>query len=68
MRKRYANDVHRNDDCVGDLYIERFTEAKNPESQDFSPLDRGGFRGQTHIIFLEGYRGIRCNVKIPEKQ
>lgn len=47
----------------GTLYIEYFHSAKTPAFDDFAPAHRGRLRGQMQSIYLDGYKGIRYNVK-----
>ncbi len=47
----------------GTLYVEYFNSAKTPDFQDFVPAHRGHLREQMQSIYLDGYKGIRYNVK-----
>lgn len=45
------------------LYVEYFNDAKTPNFQDFAPAHRGKLREQMQSIYLNGYKGIRYDVK-----
>ena len=47
----------------GTLYIEYFEKGRTPKFEDFAPAHRGRERGQMQAIYLDGYKGIRYNVK-----
>jgi hypothetical protein len=48
------------------LYVEYFNDAKTPDFQEFAPAHRGKVREQMQTIFLDGYKGIRYDVKSAE--
>jgi arylsulfatase A-like enzyme len=45
------------------IYLEYFQPGVTPDFADFSPAHRGRKRGQMQNIFLDGYMGVRYNVK-----
>jgi Sulfatase/PA14 domain/Domain of unknown function (DUF4976) len=45
------------------LYVEYFHNAKTPDFLDFASAHRGQLREQMQAIYLDGYKGIRYNVK-----
>jgi hypothetical protein len=47
----------------GTLYIEYSVEGRTPSFKDFSPAHRGRKRGQMQAVYLDGYKGIRYDVK-----
>lgn len=47
----------------GTIYIEYFQEGVTPDFGDFVPAHRGRKRGQMQNIYLDGYMGVRYNVK-----
>ena len=48
---------------TGTLYVEYFEHGKTPGFQDFSPAHRGRTRNQMQSVYLDGYKGIRYDVK-----
>ena len=53
----------RGQQMPGTLYVEYFNNAKTPDFEDFAPAHRGKRREQMQTIYLDGYKGIRYNVK-----
>lgn len=51
----------------GTVYIEYQNNSKTPNYQDFLPAHREQKRGQQQVIFLEGYKGVRRNLKSAEQ-
>ncbi len=47
----------------GTIYLEYFQNQNTPNFADFAPAHRGRKRGQMQNIFLNGYMGIRYNIK-----
>jgi len=47
----------------GTVYLEYFQNGTTPKFNDFAPAHRGRKRGQMQNIFLNGYMGVRYNVK-----
>jgi hypothetical protein len=47
----------------GIIYIEYFQNQNTPDFADFVPAHRGRKRGQMQNIYLDGYMGVRYNVK-----
>jgi arylsulfatase A-like enzyme len=47
----------------GTVYVEYFNKGKTPDFEDFVPAHRGKKREQMQTIYLDGYKGIRYNVK-----
>ncbi|MEO6750206.1 MAG: sulfatase-like hydrolase/transferase [Chthoniobacteraceae bacterium] len=47
----------------GTLYLEYFQNGKTPDFADFSSTHRGRKRDQMQSIYLNGYKGIRYEVK-----
>ena len=47
----------------GTLYAEYFHEGRTPSFQVFAPAHRGRVRNQMQTIYLDGYKGIRYDVK-----
>ena len=45
------------------LYVEYFMKGRTPNYQNFAPQHRGQVRNQMQSIYLNGYKGIRYNVK-----
>jgi arylsulfatase A-like enzyme len=45
------------------LYVEYYNDAKTPAFLDFAPAHRGKLREQMQSIYLDGYKGIRYDVK-----
>jgi hypothetical protein len=45
------------------IYLEYFQPGVTPDFSDFSPAHRGRKRGQMQNIYLDGYMGVRYNVK-----
>lgn len=50
----------------GTLYVEYFEPGKTPRFQEFAPAHRGRARNQMQTIYLDGYKGIRYDVKSAE--
>jgi arylsulfatase A-like enzyme len=53
----------RGQQMPGTLYVEYFHNARTPDFHEFAPAHRGRLRGQMQAIYLDGYKGIRYNVK-----
>ena len=53
----------RGQQAPGTLYIEYFEGGRTPSFQDFAPAHRGRKRGQMQAVYLDGYKGIRYDVK-----
>ena len=51
---------------AGTLYVEYFEAGKTPSFQEFAPAHRGRTRNQMQTIYLDGYKGIRYDVKSVE--
>jgi arylsulfatase A-like enzyme len=47
----------------GTIYIEYFQNQNTPNFADFAPTHRGRKRGQMQNIYLDGYMGVRYNVR-----
>jgi arylsulfatase A-like enzyme len=47
----------------GTLYVEYYNNARTPNFADFAPANRGRLREQMQSIYLDGYKGIRYNVR-----
>lgn len=47
----------------GTVYIEYFEKGRTPKFGDFVPAHRGRERQQMQAIYLNGYKGVRYNVK-----
>jgi arylsulfatase A-like enzyme len=47
----------------GTLYIEYFEKGHTPKYAEFDPKHQGRQRGQMQNIYLNGFKGIRYNVK-----
>ena len=47
----------------GTVYIEYFERGRTPKFSEFAPAHRGRERGQMQNIYLNGYMGLRYNVK-----
>ena len=45
------------------VYVEYAHGRKTPNYPDFEPRKRGLARGQMQAVFLEGYKGVRVNIK-----
>lgn len=45
------------------IYVEYQNGGKTPRYDDFEPRKRGLKRGQMQVIHVDGYKGIRLNVK-----
>ena len=48
------------------IYIEYFQNQATPNFADFAPNHRGRKRGQMQNIYLDGYMGVRYDVKSPD--
>jgi hypothetical protein len=46
-----------------DLYIEYFQQSRTPDFGAFVPAHRGRLRNQMQAVYLNGYKGVRYNVK-----
>ena len=46
-----------------DLYIEYFEKGRTPKFQAFVPAHRGRQRNQMQAVYLQGYKGIRYDIK-----
>jgi arylsulfatase A-like enzyme len=53
----------RGQPLLGTVYLEYFANGRTPGFQDFAPAHRGRERQQMQAIHLNGYKGIRYNVK-----
>lgn len=47
----------------GTVYVEYNFPGKTPNYKQFETFRRGAIRGQEQILYLEGYKGIRYNIK-----
>lgn len=45
------------------LYSEYFIDRPTPAYQAFDPSHRGKKRGQMQVVFVDGYKGIRSNIR-----
>lgn len=45
------------------IYVEYFFKGRTPNYPVFNPSHRDALRDQEQIIFLDGYKGVRCNVR-----
>jgi hypothetical protein len=45
------------------LYVEYFHDADTPDFKAFAPSNRGRTRNQMQSIYLDGYKGLRYNIK-----
>ena len=50
----------------GTLYIEYTASGRTPTYEEFAPTHQGRERGQMQAIYLNGYKGIRYDVKSAE--
>ena len=50
----------------GSVYIEYFNNGSTPPYEDFLPSRRGQRRGQMQVIHVDGYKGVRTNVRAPD--
>ena len=50
----------------GTLYIEYFAKGRTPKYAEFTPAHQGRERSQMQNIYLNGYKGVRYNVKSAE--
>jgi arylsulfatase A-like enzyme len=48
------------------IYIEYSQDGVTPDYVDFAPAHRGRRRGQMQNIFLDGYMGVRYDVRSPD--
>jgi len=53
----------RGEQRPGTIYIEYFQNGVTPNFSDFAPAHRGRERGQMQNIYLDGYMGVRYNIK-----
>jgi arylsulfatase A-like enzyme len=53
----------RGEQRPGTIYIEYFQNQATPDFADFAPSHRGRKRGQMQNIYLNGYMGVRYDVK-----
>ena len=53
----------RGQQMPGTIYVEYFNNVRTPDFEDFDPAHRGKLREQMQTIYLDGYKGIRYNVK-----
>ena len=56
----------RGEQRPGTIYIEYFQNQNTPDFADFVPAHRGRKRGQMQNIYLNGYMGVRYDVKSPD--
>jgi len=47
----------------GILYVEYAVDGSTPKYPEFLPQHRGRKRGQMQVVFVNGYKGIRYNIK-----
>jgi arylsulfatase A-like enzyme len=47
----------------GTLYVEYFNNGKTPDFEEFASAHRGKKREQMQTLYLDGYKGLRYNVK-----
>jgi uncharacterized sulfatase len=47
----------------GQVYIEYFNGGKTPKYGDFQPAKRNKNRKQMQVVFVEGYKGVRVDIK-----
>lgn len=48
---------------AGTVYSEYYFAGKTPENKDFAPAHRGATRRQMQMIFVNGYKAVRYNIK-----
>lgn len=48
------------------IYVEYRVDDKSPDIRDFIPAHRNLYHGQMQVIELDGYKGVRINIKNPE--
>ncbi|KAA5544456.1 sulfatase-like hydrolase/transferase [Roseiconus nitratireducens] len=53
----------RGEQQPGQVYIEYFNGGKTPDYQDFQDAKRNQRRGQMQVVFVDGYKGVRVDVK-----
>ncbi|MCU0788913.1 MAG: PA14 domain-containing protein, partial [Verrucomicrobia bacterium] len=56
----------RGDRRPGILYLEYFNNTRTPDYPEFARSHRGRQRGQMQVVHLDGYKGVRYNVKSAE--
>jgi arylsulfatase A-like enzyme len=49
-----------------ELYVEYAVAGKTPNYKEFAPNHRGQKRGQMQAVYLDGYKGLRYDVKSAE--
>lgn len=47
----------------GEVYVEYFHNGPTREYQKFDPSHRNQYRGEMQVIYLEGYKGVRYDIK-----
>lgn len=53
----------RGDQRQGQVYIEYFNNGKTPAYGDFQQTKRNQKRGQMQVVFVDGYKGVRVDVR-----
>jgi arylsulfatase A-like enzyme len=49
------------------VYIEYSVGGATPRFSDFATSRQGRKRGQAQVLFLDGYKGVRANIKDPDQ-
>lgn len=48
---------------AGVVYIEYSQNGETPSYTEFDPTHQGEMRGEMQVIYLNGYKGVRYNIK-----
>ena len=51
---------------AGTIYMEYFQNGRTPNYPEFAPAHQDRHRGQMQVVRVEGYKGIRYNIKSPD--
>lgn len=49
--------------AASQIYVEYSQNGSTPKYEDFSPSHRGKKRGQMQVVHLDGFKGVRVNIK-----
>ena len=47
----------------GTIYVEYNFQGRTPNYREFEPTRRGALRNLEQVIYVDGYKGVRCNVQ-----